>query len=168
MARLGPRLGKAAGKVPPALAALNPADVAAAMAGDGLTLSLDDDEVHLADDDVVVERVWPDTLAGAETPVFSLALETELTDELIAEGIARDVVRHVQQLRKDANLEMNARIHLRYDGDDTTAAAVETWADYIRAETLALDIARGLLDEPDRIAKVGTAQIKLAICEDKA
>jgi isoleucyl-tRNA synthetase len=169
MARLGPRLGKDAGKVPPALAAMDPAEVAAAMAGDGLTLSLDGEDVHLASEDVVVERVWPEALAGTETPVFSLALDTELTDELIAEGTARDVVRHVQQLRKDADLEMSARIRLRYDTDDATVAeAVETWGDYIKAETLALDIDRGLVDEPDRVAKVGASEIKLSISESAA
>ncbi len=108
----------------------------------------------------------PDRFAAAEGPLFGVALDTELTDELIAEGAARDIVRHIQQLRKEADLEMDARIRLRFDtSDERLAAAVETWADYIRAETLAVSLDRGLLDEPDRVAKVAGAQIRLQLSE---
>ncbi|MFH1731608.1 MAG: class I tRNA ligase family protein, partial [Planctomycetota bacterium] len=167
MSRLGPRLGKNAGKLSAALAEMPPADVAAGVkTAEGLAVSIDGEDYQLTEEDVVVEQVWPEQLAGAEGPAFGVALNTELTGELIAEGMARDVVRHVQQLRKDADLEMDARIRLRYDTDDgTLAAAVDTWTDYIKAETLALDVVRGLLDEPDRVAKIGGSGIKLAITE---
>ncbi len=165
MAKLGPRLGKAAGKVAAALAGMAPADVVSGVKQpEGLAVDIDGEEVHVMSEDVVVERVWPDKFAGAEEHAFAVALKTELTDELIAEGMARDVVRHVQQLRKDADLEMSDRIRLRFDTvDETLAAAVESWAEYIQAETLALSLDRGLLDEPDRVAKVGGSEVKLSI-----
>ena len=105
-------------------------------------------------------------MAGADEHAFAVALNTKLTDDLIAEGMARDVVRHVQQLRKEADLEMDARIRVRYDTDDADiAAAIENDENnnYIKAETLALSLDRGLLDEPDRVARIGGAQIKLGI-----
>ncbi|MFW6158698.1 MAG: isoleucine--tRNA ligase [Planctomycetota bacterium] len=167
MARLGPRLGPKAGAVKAALDAMDPAEVAAGVESlDGLPLEINGETVRLDRDDVIVERIWPDGLAGAEEATFALALNTVLTDELIQEGIARDVVRHVQQLRKEADLEMDARIRIRYDTDDDgVAAAVRQWSDYIAAETLALSMDRGLLDEPDRVAKVSGARIKLGISE---
>ncbi len=167
MRRLGPRLGKNAGKLTAALAEMPPAEVAAGVdRAEGLLVTIDGEDHRLTAEDVAVERVWPEGLAGTEETGFGLALKTTLTDELIAEGMARDIVRHVQQLRKDADLKMDARIRVRFDtDDDAVAAAVETWGDYIATETLALDITRGLLDEPDRVAKVGGAEIKLAITE---
>ena len=167
MARLGPRLGRSAGAVQARLAELAPADVAADVKKPGgLELHVDGETVRLMSDDVVVDRVWPDNLAGAEEHAFTVALNTDLTPDLIAEGMARDVVRHVQQLRKDAALEMDARIRVHYETiDPALLSALQVWEDYIRGETLALDLHRGLLDEPDRVAKVGGAEIKLAITQ---
>jgi len=115
----------------------------------------------------VIDRVWPDNLVGEETPNFSIALDVALTPELIAEGYARDVVRHVQQLRKDSNLDMSDRIHLRYDtNNETLEQALEKWGDYIKTETLSKTLLRGLVDEPDRVVEIGDAELKFAI--DKA
>jgi isoleucyl-tRNA synthetase len=165
--KLGPRLGKSAGNAAKALGELDPDEVARTLDADGrIELTLDGEAVTLLSDDVIVERQWRDGIAGADGPAFSVALDTVLTDELTAEGWARDVVRHVQQLRKDAKLEMSDRIRLRYDtSSESLAAAIDTWSDYVRAETLALDIARGLADEPDRVATIGGAELKLSLVE---
>ena len=167
MSRLGPRLGPDAGKVKQALEAMDPAVVAEGVRSlDGLKLEVGGKTVRLDRDDVVIDRVWPEGLAGEESTAFTVALNTELDEELVAEGVARDVVRHIQQLRKEADLEMDARIRVRYDTEDEPVQrAVCDWADYIRAETLALSVDRGLLDEPDRVAKVGDGRIKLTISE---
>jgi isoleucyl-tRNA synthetase len=166
-AKLGPRLGKTAGAAAKALTERDPDAVAQTLERDGrLELAVGDETVTLLSDDVIVQREWAEGVAGADAPTFSVALDTVLTDELIAEGWARDVVRHVQQLRKDAKLEMNDRIRLRYDTESAElAGAIETWSEYVRAETLALDIARGLADEPDRVAKIGGAELKLSLVE---
>ena len=69
---------------------------------------------------------------------IQVALSTELTPELVHEGIARDFVRHVQQLRKDADLQIEDRIVIQVAnvGADVTQA-LEQWRDYILTETLA-------------------------------
>jgi isoleucyl-tRNA synthetase len=64
-------------------------------------------------------------------------LDTRVTSELAAEGLARDVVRAVQQARRDAGLDVSDRIHLRLSGDESVRAAILTHADLIKAETLA-------------------------------
>jgi isoleucyl-tRNA synthetase len=64
-------------------------------------------------------------------------LDTSVTSELAAEGLARDVVRAVQQARRDAGLDVSDRIHLRLSGDDSVRAAIQAHANLIKAETLA-------------------------------
>ena len=69
-------------------------------------------------------------------------LDTTLTQELIAEGFAREFVSKVQQLRKRKDYQVADKIHIVYDGDEEVASAVEAFADYISKETLALSIQR--------------------------
>jgi isoleucyl-tRNA synthetase len=64
-------------------------------------------------------------------------LDTTVTPELAAEGLARDVVRAVQQARRDAGLDVSDRIHLRLSGDANVRAAIQAHANLIKAETLA-------------------------------
>src|SRR6266536_2116585 len=68
----------------------------------------------------------------------SVALDLTVTPELRLEGLARDLVRAVQDLRKDAGLEVSDRIELAVDADGEVAAAVRAHGDYLQAETLAV------------------------------
>jgi isoleucyl-tRNA synthetase len=70
-----------------------------------------------------------------------VALSTEITPELAAEGLARDVIRAVQQARKDADLDVSDRIVLTLTGDDAAVAAIETHRDLIAGEVLATMLA---------------------------
>ena len=66
-----------------------------------------------------------------------VALDTRITDDLAGEGMARDVVRHVQDARKKANLEMEDRIELYLHTDSAKLSqAIAKHRDYIKAETL--------------------------------
>ena len=67
-----------------------------------------------------------------------IILNTELTEDLIYEGLAREFVSKVQNLRKSSGLDISDRIKLYYDGDKDTNKAFEVFADYIMSETLAL------------------------------
>ena len=67
-------------------------------------------------------------------------LDTEVTPELRLEGLARDIVRQVQQLRKDLGLNIEDRIHLRWRADGDLAQAIKAHADYIKREVLAIDL----------------------------
>jgi isoleucyl-tRNA synthetase len=69
-----------------------------------------------------------------------ISLDTTLTPELAAEGTARDVVRAVQQARRDAGLAVSDRIHLVIGADKATADAVAAHAEFVKAETLAIDL----------------------------
>ncbi|MEU4195208.1 DUF5915 domain-containing protein [Kribbella sp. NPDC026611] len=69
-----------------------------------------------------------------------VVLDTTITPELQAEGIARDVVRAVQQARRDAGFEVTDRVRVTVSADATTAAAVQTHRELIMGETLATDL----------------------------
>jgi isoleucyl-tRNA synthetase len=67
-----------------------------------------------------------------------IALSTALTPALIGEGVARDFVRQVQQLRKEAGLEITDRIRVWYStADEIVAGGVEAWREYVLREVLA-------------------------------
>ncbi len=70
----------------------------------------------------------------------AVALELDLDDELLREGLAREVVRAVQDARKQAGLEVSDRISLELGGDDELLAAAQEHESYIAGETLATSV----------------------------
>jgi isoleucyl-tRNA synthetase len=68
-------------------------------------------------------------------------VDLTVTDDLLAEGTARDIVRAVQQARRDAGLDVSDRISLTLGLDDATATRVSPYLDYVSGETLATTIA---------------------------
>ena len=69
-----------------------------------------------------------------------IILNTTLTDELILEGIARELVRKIQSLRKDADLVITDRIKVYYDGDTLIDDTIKTYSEFIKNETLAVEL----------------------------
>jgi isoleucyl-tRNA synthetase len=81
-------------------------------------------------------------------------LDTQLDDELRLEGLARDFVRNVQELRRKGGFRIEDRIRTAWDGDGMVARAVEAWGAYIAAETLSDELRRGRADGPEVEAQV--------------
>jgi isoleucyl-tRNA synthetase len=75
-----------------------------------------------------------------------VGLETALTPELVAEGLAREFVSHVQSMRKEADFEVTQRISLTVEADDETKAALEAHLDYVKNETLTTAFAFAVTD----------------------
>src|SRR5262249_31064908 len=125
-------------EVQTALAAADPCAVAAKVsAGQPFELPCPGGAVTLDPGDVIVQSRGPDGWAGAEDRGTQVALDARVTEELALEGMAREVVRHVQQARKDAGLEMEDRITLYLHTDaERLKKAIEAHRAYIAAETL--------------------------------
>ncbi|MBD3192448.1 MAG: isoleucine--tRNA ligase [Candidatus Heimdallarchaeota archaeon] len=70
-------------------------------------------------------------------------ISTELTPELVQEGLVRDIIRRIQSMRKEADLEYTQKIKLYYQGDKEVQEAVKKWQDYIKNETLTTEINHG-------------------------
>jgi isoleucyl-tRNA synthetase len=79
--------------------------------------------------------------AAMENNLFAI-LDTTVTGELISEGLAREFVSKVQQLRKQYDFEMMDQIHISFSGDDDVAAALADHRSYVMKETLALSLER--------------------------
>jgi len=69
-----------------------------------------------------------------------VAVDTHLTPELVNEGLAREVVRRLNDLRKAAGMNLNDRIATSYQATPTLAAAIQAFADYICGETLSTEL----------------------------
>ena len=96
--------------------------------------------IELTTDDVIVTRQPKEGLVVASAGLIVVGLETALTPELIAEGNAREFVSHVQSMRKEADFEVTQRIKVAVTCDAEMKAALEAHIDYVKNETLALEI----------------------------
>jgi isoleucyl-tRNA synthetase len=67
-----------------------------------------------------------------------VGLDTQLTDDLITEGLAREFVNKIQNMRKEMDLEVTQRIRIAFSGDEAIGTATAKYRDYIETETLAL------------------------------
>jgi isoleucyl-tRNA synthetase len=139
-----PRIGKLYGKLIPkikqALEAADGAGIAAAVArGDDVHLDVDGEAVTLGPDDLLIETSSAEGYACGEDGGFLTALDTSLSDELILEGVARELVRTVQDARKQAGLEVSDRIQLGVSGTAGVEAALAVHKDYLMSETLAIE-----------------------------
>jgi isoleucyl-tRNA synthetase len=138
---LGRRLGKQLPAVRAALEAADPNRVAAAVReGQPITVETPGGPVELAPAEILVDALAPEGLAVGERDGFLVALDTRLTPELVSEGLARDLIRAVQQARKEAGLHVSDRIALWIDGGDGLAAQVGRFQADIAAETLAVEV----------------------------
>ncbi len=163
---LGPRLGAAFPKLREALAAVAPGKVAAAVAaGESLPLVVDGSEMLLAPEEIVVETRPAEGLAVAADKVVTVGLDAQVTPELKMEGLAREVVRRIQAMRKSADFNIEDRIVTHYSGDDELVAVLEQWASYIKAETLSVSLVAG--DGPAGAyveeQKIDSAVLRLAV-----
>jgi isoleucyl-tRNA synthetase len=75
--------------------------------------------------------------AVAEEAGYAVAITTEITPELADEGLARELVRRIQEMRKTAGFDISDRIRLHHAGDPEVARVLGAWRDYVSQETLA-------------------------------
>ena len=135
--KLGPRFGKRMKEVAAGIAAMGQEDIRALEQNGAVTLGLSDGPVEVMLDDVeVLTEDIPGWLVAGEGGL-TVALDIEITPELRAEGLARELVNRIQQRRKDAGLEVTDRIALTLDGPAELQESVASNLDYIRTETLA-------------------------------
>jgi isoleucyl-tRNA synthetase len=138
---LGPKYGQNVGSIQRALATADKATVARAVTT-GRPVDLDG--FTLQPDELLVAVSGKPGYAVAEEAGYAVAVTTEVTPELADEGLARELVRRIQEMRKSAGFEIADRIRLRYEGDAEVERVIEAWRDYINQETLAEEIAAGV------------------------
>ncbi len=139
---LGPRVGARMPQVKAALAEVDGAAVQAAIDADGTyVLALDGDSVSLSADDVEVRARAHEHLVLAEESGVAVALDTTLDDGLVAEGVARELVRALNDHRKSLDLALSDRVEIDLYLDGPGAGAADTHRDLIAGEVLAVRLA---------------------------
>ena len=105
---------------------------------DGATLSIEvaGKSYDLTAEAVIVNRTEKGNLKVMNEGSLTIGLETTITEELRQEGIIRDLIRNIQNLRKESGYEVTDRISVSIEGDDEIRKAVEAFGDYLFAETL--------------------------------
>ena len=135
--------------------------------GESVTITLDGNEISLAPEDVQVGTEQAPGWVSGDDQGIQLALSTALTPALLREGMARDFIRQVQQLRKDANLEIENHIRVSYS---TTKAEVLTmlteWTELIQGETLADSLAVSIEVLAD-VKPVNVGDVKVSVWIEK-
>ncbi len=136
----GPILGKNIKAFGQAMAKADPAETVAALENGSMTLELNGENVEITKDMVDVRISAREGFAVAmENNVFTI-LDTTITPELASEGLARELISKVQQMRKQKAYEMMDNIIIYVDADEEVSAAIEEHRDYIMQETLAVAI----------------------------
>ncbi len=140
----GPVLGSGIKALASALAKADAAALTAELEEKGsVRMVLDGEEFDIKREYVDVRISAKEGFAvGMENNVFTI-LDTTVTPELAAEGLARELISKVQQMRKQKDFEMMDNIRIFIDADEEVATAVEAYRDYIRKETLAVSIEKG-------------------------
>jgi isoleucyl-tRNA synthetase len=140
---LGPRLGPKMPEVKAALAAADGSELQRRLEADGYVEVAGE---RLTADDVEVRATRHESFTLAEDAGWAVALDLELDDELRREGLAREVVRGLNDLRKELGLALTDRIAVTLDANDELAAAITAHRDHIMGEVLANDLALGAVD----------------------
>lgn len=142
--RLGPRFGDRTPQVARLVGDLDAAALQELRDGATVVADLDGAAVEIMPDDVrIVEEAKGDLTVRAGGG-YLVGLDTSLTDELLAEGLAREVVSRVQRLRREVGLAVSDRIRLAVAGSRSLEEVVRSHSDGIGGETLALEIETGV------------------------
>ena len=145
---LGPKFGKTVQVVAARIRSMTAGEVNRFLADGSLTFSADGSEYVVSVEDVeILHEDVKGWLVESDGPV-TVALDTELTQDLVDEGFAREFVNRVQNRRKDSGLEVTDRIRLYVRASQELARALEKQASYVKQETLAVELR--LMKEDDR------------------
>ena len=146
--RVGPRVGKLMPKVKKWLNTADGASLLAEMKANGhVSTEIDDQRIELNGDDLDVRLQAKEGWAAAQGASSVVVLSTDLTDEMIREGLANDLIRLVQDRRKELNLDFTDRIAIGIETEsEIVKRAVEENASHIQAETLGIRVVNHALD----------------------
>ena len=139
--QLGQKYGNKFPAIQKAILAMNAEEAAhTLLEGQPLKVQAGVEAYDILPDEVEVKAVAKEGFAVAEDGAYVAALVTDLTPELVQEGLAREFVRRVQDLRKSADLDVADRIELFVEASAGLRSAMEAHKDYITAETLASNL----------------------------
>ena len=162
---LGPRYGRDVGRIRAALDAADARELVGRMRAGG-TLELGGFELSASD--VLVDVEAAEGWSAAEDAGYSALVETVLTPELAAEGLARDYVRAIQNQRRERDLDVTDRIDVEYFGGTIEREAVARFRGYIMNETLSLSFVEIDADRAGQLDRLAQAEFERVHSSDEA
>lgn len=172
MKLLGPKFGRHLTEAKKVIEGLNGRDLEARLGrGEALSLPVAGTDMAITNEDVTVSKSYGEHWAGASDGPTVVLIDKRISPTLKNEGIARDIVRNVQNLRKDAGLDIADRIRLSLVTESSMLkAAIDQFRDYIAGETLAKEIVSKALDgdastaaatpEPQHSVVIGLSKVR--------
>ncbi|MFL6090816.1 MAG: isoleucine--tRNA ligase [Aeromicrobium sp.] len=136
---LGKQFGQETPKVAQAIAEADAAALATALASGTATVSVNGRDVTVGPDDVILSERPREGWSVVNDQGETVALDLELDDDLRRAGLARDIIRAVQEARKTSGLEVTDRIHLRWTGSPDVQSAMAAHGADVAAEVLAVE-----------------------------
>ncbi|MBQ4009441.1 MAG: isoleucine--tRNA ligase [Bacteroidales bacterium] len=137
---LGPRYGKIMKQVANAISQMSQKDIASLERNDSFTLNVEGQEVAITTADVEINSEDIPGWLVANEGKYTVALDINVTPELVEEGIAREFVNRIQNIRKDSNFDITDRIRVKISSTAELDTAVNHYREYICGQTLANSI----------------------------
>ena len=137
---IGPKFGKKVNLVANAIKEFGKQEIADLEAGKNVEVKIGDESFLVSWEDVeIISSEITGWVVESEEGV-TVAIDTELTEDLLAEGIAREFVNRIQNMRKDNGFEVTDKIKIKFSGDGKIIKAIESFNNYVSSETLAENI----------------------------
>ena len=134
---IGPKFGKKVNPVANAIKNFGKEEIAKLESGKAVEIEIQNEKIEILKEDVeIISSEISGWVVETEEGVTA-AIDTELNEELIAEGIAREFVNRIQNMRKDSGFDVTDRINIKFNGSEKLVNAVSSFENYISAETLA-------------------------------
>ncbi|MGZ7208467.1 MAG: isoleucine--tRNA ligase [Methanobacterium sp.] len=145
---LGPKLRGDAPKVKQKLEEEDGAKIKSDLESAGIyEVEFGDKTIELRKDDIIFETELPENLVSADFDSGSVFIDTELTDEILSEAMSRELIRRIQDMRKDLDLDVEANILVFIESDEGFKNLIEPFLDFIshevRAKELSFDFQEG-------------------------
>jgi isoleucyl-tRNA synthetase len=141
---LGPKYGPLFPKMQEAVATLDAKSWAKRLrAGEGMQVTVDGEAIQLSPDEVAVEAAPHEGYAVSEEGDLMVGVDITLSENLLQEGLARELVRRIQNLRKEADFRIEDKITTYYQADPVLREVMREYAGYIAQETLSVEMIEG-------------------------
>jgi isoleucyl-tRNA synthetase len=141
---LGPRYGPQLPGIRAAVASVDAASWAKRLrAGEAMEVAVEGETIELLPEEIAVEATPRQGYAVSEEGDYMVGVETTLSAELVQEGLARELVRRIQNLRKEAGFRIEDKIATYYQGDAALSEVMRDYGEYIADETLSVEMAEG-------------------------
>ena len=165
---LGAKCGKYMKQVAALVASFTQEQIAAVENNAETILKVEDTEfVTTAADFEITSEDMPGWLVASEGKL-TVALDITITDELRREGVARELVNRIQNIRKESGFEVTDKIRVEIEATELTTPAVESFAEYIAQQTLALEVKASATHQGDKVVASDIDESPLKIAVTKA